>query len=519
MKKSILCKTLFTFFSAAFLCASIGCSSDDSSSDLSGLVSQADLAKGKSGQACVTMFVPDYLALLDSSNSARVVAPQTSSIKFGYNSGSGFSYLDPVNLSDAEKSAVSEEASDAGVSGYNYTFKFSGIPCGTYDVEMMEVQLLDSKGNAVSKGTNFKRVEVVSSSEAEAEFFTIPVSSDAKSGSLSKGEMKFLKVTLDSGVEGNFSISVGAGDSYPAAVVFAADGSFKKIVSLSAENPSFAIESSENSAGYYIGIWANEKKISSYEISSLNFNDENDEAEDEESKKDNDDEKSGSSTVVAVIDGKTDSFDCSSCGAHYESKQEAESCSKTKSCPGSKSVNSEKENDDGQSESETETQPDIDVDIESIELEAIEPGNYDLSSSGGFKKQAALSGVQVVNNIAVSSRLDDDCAVLKIDGKKQQGVIKFKVDKATVLVVTEILGNKQKEPYGVAIATADGNACVAYEDSICSLKSLPTKKSDGIDISNKTLILLPGTYELGACQAGKNVKVSNLKFTDCNELF
>lgn len=470
MKKSLFIKAIPILSAAAILVFASSCSDGSSS--------EPGKKEIESGKASVTMFVPDYDAL-SSSSSSRVVAPQTKSVKFGYSDGTDFTYLDAVDLSSTEKSPVSEEASAAGVSGFNYTLTFSGIPVGFYNEKTLEVQLLDSNGNAISKGTNDKSVEVVSGGEAEASFYTIPVSSDAESGSLEKGEMKFLKISLFSSQSAKISVSVSE-SVFPDIVVFAADGTFVKYVDVSIENSSFEIEAAETSAKYYLGVWAGEEKVPSYRIDVEKSSDSEGSSEKSESE---------TSSVKAVIDAGG-GYSCPNCGKHYDTEDEATSCAAEGKCSESEKSQSE------------------------VELGFIEAGSYDLSVAAGFTKQDANESTQVVNNIAISAKIEENYACLYLKSKVQAGTIKFKLSKPMTLLVTETTSGRQTTLYGVSIVSSDGTA--TYEGETVSLLKIPTQKN-GTDISNKTLSLTAGTYELCAYQSKDSlVKVSNLTFAEIN---
>lgn len=469
MKKLFFIKAVQVFSAAAILLFASSCSNGSSS--------ESETEETGSGKTKVTMFVPDYYAL-SSSSSARVVAPQTKSVRFGYSDRTEFTYLDAVSLSSAQKSSVSEDASAAGVAGFNYTLTFSGIPVGFYNEKTLEIQLLDSNGNAISKGTNSKSVEVATENEAEASFYTIPVSSDAQSGSLESGEMKFLKISLASSENAKISVSAAEDGIFPEIVIFAADGTFVKYIDISKENSNFEIKKAETSAKYYLGVWAKEEAVSSYIIYVEKTSDPNGGTS----------EKSGSETssVKAVIDAIGGYF-CLNCGKHYDTEKEVSSCAEEENCPGS----------------------------ENLELDFIEEGSYDLSVSAGFTEQDANVSTQVVNNIAVSAKIEENYAGLKLKSKVQSGTIKFKLSKPMKLLVTEIMSGKQKNLYGVSIVSSDGKA--SCEGEIVSLSEIPTQKK-GTDIANKPLVLTAGTYELCAYQSGDSfVKISNLTFSEITE--
>lgn len=466
MKKSFLQKFAVVFSSAALLGFASGCSASSSGG-------ADDTGRDENGGASVTMFIPGYSSLNSAAAQARVVAPQTAGLKFGYNTGSGFVYLEEASLSDAAKESVGAEASEAGISGFNYTMEFSGIPCGIYGEDMLEILLLDKDGNVVSRGTNCKNVEVVPESKARASFYTVPVSYDAESGSLSEGEMKFLKVSLAASQSSEVKVSAGGGSVFPDVVVFCADGSFSRFVDISEENLSFSIDASESAACYYVGVWASDGEVSSYTLSVS------------KSTQQGSGSAGGESSIQAVIDSAGGGPYCHVCGRHYETETQAASCAKEKDCPGY------------------------------TELLCVSAGSYDIGVSGGYTEQDAGAAEQTVGGITVSSKIDKDYATLVLKGGAQQGTIKFTVAGSMSLVVTEVLGSNQNSLYGVAIASEDGSA--SYGGEKVSLASLPSTKNTDADISGKTLVLTAGTYTLGACQSSKNTKVSSLVFRETSE--
>lgn len=478
MKKSILKRLALSLFSVFATSVVIGCVNNTSNG-------KEEISENKTGKASVTMFIPDYSSFYVQNSSSRVVAPQTSSVKFGYNKGDGFIYLEPVNLSDAKKTSISEESSSIGIAGYSYTIEFSGIPCGSYESDFLEIQLLDSAGNAISKGTNSKKVDVVSDSSAVASFYTIPVSDDAKSGSLSNGEMKFLKFSLDAETEGIVTILVDEGSSYPDAVVFYAEGNFKEYVTLSEGKNYFTINATQNSSVYYVGIWANGEDISSYTVTvstkteNQNTNDDNNQEDDGD---ENDNEKT--SSVVVIIDGNGESEEVSDTNKSTET-------------------------------SETSKIDETDENSESVELSSIVAGSYNINVTGGYEKQDANVTTQIVNNIAVSAKIDDNYVVLKLLSGEQQGTIKFTLDKTMQLEVTEVLGNRQTNFYGVMIISTDGSA--TFEGEKVSLDSFDATKKPINRIENKKLTLTPGSYELGGYTSSKDSKVSTLVFSTIEE--
>jgi hypothetical protein len=140
-------------------------------------------------------------------------------------------------------------------------------------------------------------------------------------------------------------------------------------------------------------------------------------------------------------------------------------------------------------------------------LSAVAAGTYNMTVAGGYTKQNANAATQVVNNIAVSAKVETGNVILKIHSSKQQGTIKFVVASTMTLVVTESSSN------GVAIASSDGTATVG--GTKVSLSALPTSKNKDASISGKTMTLTAGTYELGGCTSS-GAKVTTLTFASAN---
>lgn len=258
MKKHIL-KNILKGVAAAAAFALASCSFlsvDDDSGSSSGSGSER-------GAVSVSMFVPDYYAI-SAGTSARVVAPQINSVRLGYKAGTAaeYTYLDAVELSDSEKITVG----DSGLSGTQYKITFSGIPAVTYAADALVVELLDSSNNVVSSGTNSKSVTIEAGGKVSASFYTIPTSSDAASGSLSAGEMKFAKEYLVANA--NYTVTVSVGDSdttYPSIFLFNSDGTYNSVSTLDSSTHSATI-TVEESGAYYLGIYS-AAAVSSYSLS------------------------------------------------------------------------------------------------------------------------------------------------------------------------------------------------------------------------------------------------------------
>lgn len=480
IKKSFLKKVLVSSICLTTLFVAVSCS-NESYSDTNWET------ETKNGSAKVSMFVPDY-ANLSSERNARVVAPQTESVKFGYKTDDTFVYLESVSLGDAEKTSVSEEASKIGISGYIYKLTFDGIPCGIYKEGTMEVILQDSEGNAISKGSNEKSVEVSEDKSANASFFTIPVNSDSESGSLKSGEMKFLKVSVDSGSKCEISVSSEDSDSLPDLIVFSSEGQFKKYANISAKNTSIFLESSENDAKYFIGVWANGKEISSYKLN---------------------------------IESKTSTEEKTESGSTEKSEETKETENSGGDKTGSVEVNidddtktSSDKNESKSTQDKTERTKDVSTEEKPLTTKSVVQGTYEMSCAGGFEKQKANSDFQIVNNIAVSALINEEYVSLKMDSKGQYGIVQFTLDKPMSLYINDIQ-TEGKQKHGIIIVSSDGKATIGDEKvSLNSFDELPKTKRDAFIVSEKTVMLTSGTYKLGSGYSNIISKLAKLTFSE-----
>lgn len=442
-----------------------GCSHGSSSGEM------AENENFEYGSTKVTVFVPDYAKSIK--ENTRVVATQTNAVKLAYKSGDEFVWLEELDFSCAEKIETEENSQESYVPGSNYVFTFEGIPCGIYAEGEIEIHLLDKNGKTVSKGKNSKEIEILTEETAVASFYAVPVEVEAGDFSLSENEMKFVKIKTEAGYDYEISVILGENDSlYPNLAVFYADGSLKDLVCL--ENGTLKLDSAETNATYFVGIWTVDFEISSCSVVCKKLENEVDE-----------DENKNCGNLIAKIDFAESDFFCLNCGIHYESQEEAEKCCFEEGCPNF-------------------GQP-----------EFVVAGQYKMGVNGGFQKQAANEGFQTVNNIRVSTKIDENFAVLELKSKEQQGFVEFSVEKKMYLTVTEILGSSQKEQYGISIASKDGEA--SFEGEIVSTEELPKTKTGSTDIAGKKITLTAGTYRLGAHQAGVKAKLSELLFEEFEE--
>jgi len=423
------------------------------------------------GSTKVTVFVPDYERI--AKQNARVVAAQTNSVKLAYKTGDEFVWLEEMDFSCAEKIETEENSQESYVPGSNYVFTFEGIPCGIYAEGEIEIHLLDKNGKTVSKGKNFKEVEILTEETSVASFYAVPVEVEEGEFALAKNEMKFVKIKTEAGYDYEISVILGENDSlYPNLALFYADGSLKDFVCL--ESGSLKLDSIETNATYFVGIWTVDFEISSCSVVSKKLENEVDE-----------DEKKNCGNLIAKIDFGESDFFCLNCGIHYENQEEAEKCCFEEGCPNFGKP------------------------------KFVVAGQYKMGVNGGFQKQAANEGFQTVNNIRVSAKIDENFVVLELKNKEQHGFVEFTLEKKMYLTVTETLGSSQTKLYGISIASKDGKA--VFEEEIVSTEELPKSKSESTDIAGKKMMLTAGTYRLGAYQASVKSKLSELLFEEVEE--
>ena len=176
----------------------------------------------------------------------------------------------------------------------------------------------------------------------------------------------------------------------------------------------------------------------------------------------------------------------------------------TQGTSASSSSSSSSDNTGSTTTGDTESTGDSGSSVTTVELSAVAAGTYNMTVAGGYAKQNANAATQVVNNIAVSAKVETSDVVLKISESAQQGTIKFVVGSTMTLVVTE------SSSIGVVIASSDGTATV--DGTTVSSSELPTTKNTGTSISGKTVTLTAGTYELGGYSSSGS-KVTTLTFT------
>ena len=209
----------------------------------------------------------DTTYCLAGNNTARAIAPQTTKVVLLLKKANYWTAHSSVILSEAEKTEIPN--APEGFVGSVYKCSFPKVPSGNYAAGTMKIDLLDSKDNIISSGTNDNAVTIVTGEKTQASFYTIPTNSDSDSGSLAAGEMKFLKKRFDS--EHDYTLSISrTGNSFPDLVIFNENGTFEKYIAVSATNNDIDCSEYKGTAKYF-GFWsANATSYSTSFITNLN---------------------------------------------------------------------------------------------------------------------------------------------------------------------------------------------------------------------------------------------------------
>jgi hypothetical protein len=124
---------------------------------------------------------------------------------------------------------------------------------------------LDNADNVITVGYNESAVVITSDKAAEsAEFFTIPETT-SKTGILNEGEMRFQKINLIK--DKPYSLTFTAAGSYPDIVLFNHDGTFNHYYPVaSAAEAKIDLPAPDENVSYYIGVWADDGAVTSYNL-------------------------------------------------------------------------------------------------------------------------------------------------------------------------------------------------------------------------------------------------------------
>lgn len=215
------------------------------------------IVSNEPGTVNMTLMIPDYYGLTTNS---RAIAPQTAKITMKYRKGSTWETAETINITDAVTTPVANAPS--GFPGSKMTAQFT-LPKGTYSAGTIQIQLCDSSNNVITSGTNSDTVVVAACKSASATFYTKPnAATGGMSGSLTANQMKFAAITLQTTT--TYSVKVtAAGNNYPYIILFDANGQFVKYY----DNQAAFSMNMQKSGSYYLGIWAKNSAVSSYNIS------------------------------------------------------------------------------------------------------------------------------------------------------------------------------------------------------------------------------------------------------------
>lgn len=235
---------------------------DISLSEIPDVITQDPEQNQEKGVATVRMFIPDYYALAEQ-YADRAIAPQTKTVRLSYRINDSWIGINSIDLSTASKTSV--ENAPEGFPGSVYTFTFSGVPVGTYNINDLKIELLDITGNTITSGTNTTSVTITKGGSASTTFYTIPVSNEPSVGNLAAGEMKFSLEYLYTDIK--YKVSMKTSGDYPDIVLFSNDGKIMNYYVIDSAEDEVQIEVPV-SGQYYIGVWADDgNKIGRYEYS------------------------------------------------------------------------------------------------------------------------------------------------------------------------------------------------------------------------------------------------------------
>lgn len=242
--KSLL-KHIFNFLLILSLFFAISCSD--------AINSNMGAEEPEEGITSVKMFIPDYY-LIAEQESSRAIAPQTASARLCYLVNGNWVGINTVNLDTATKTPVTN--TPQGFSGSMYTFSFSGVPLGSYAAGNLKIELRDSSDNVITSGTNASAVTITKDSTASTSFYTVPETTEANSGNLSSGEMKFSRAALVQGV--SYNIVLTSSGDYPDLVLFGSDGKLSKYYAVDSQNQANIALTVDSTDVYYLGLWADD---------------------------------------------------------------------------------------------------------------------------------------------------------------------------------------------------------------------------------------------------------------------
>ena len=260
MKKSIFKYFAFCFIGCLLLnaCSNINSDQNEKTKDAS--------ANYEKGSTTIKMFVPDYYAMAEKSNSeSRAIAPQTAFVEIsGWNSNtSNWDSFQRVSFDKATKTPV--ENSPEGFPGSIFEVTFDKVYAKSYAKGELKISLLNSSSAVITSGTNQSAVTVQNGQTATTTFYTLPSNTSNSNSNLLNGEMKFVRFNFTANTHYTLHVDVES-QVYPDVVIFGENGTFENYIAVdSADSSRIEFTESQNSVKY-IGVWADDGAISNYNL-------------------------------------------------------------------------------------------------------------------------------------------------------------------------------------------------------------------------------------------------------------
>jgi transglutaminase-like putative cysteine protease len=221
------------------------------------------------GDVNIKVFIPDYQKLAEQ-NENRAIAPQTTKIRLSVLNEENIFIQTGDILQLNVNSITSVPGAPASLPGGIWNGTFLAIECKTYRAGSIKIELLDLNNKVITSGVNQADVVITKGQAAQAVFFTTPEIFSGILGSLSKGEMRFWRVTMMGGY--SYKLTVNAAGSYPDIVVFNDDGTFREYYSVSSSANAEINFNPAATESCYFGVWADSGAVSSYSVAmSYNF--------------------------------------------------------------------------------------------------------------------------------------------------------------------------------------------------------------------------------------------------------
>ena len=211
------------------------------------------------GTLTVCLFIPDYEKL---SQNIRAIAPQTAKVRL-LTRGAGTVFTPFKTLIIDPKEIAPVEGAPEDIPGVIWNGNFSSVKSGRYEAGDLKIELLDNNDEVLSAGLNNEIVLIAPDETAQAVFFTIPVTL-TNTGSLTKGEMKFWKITMSAGI--SYKLTLTAAGSWPDIVLFNSNGTYNRYYRINSPADAEISITPSADVSYYTGVYARAGNVSSYSL-------------------------------------------------------------------------------------------------------------------------------------------------------------------------------------------------------------------------------------------------------------